>query len=90
MLGVLGSLASRLRPREDFHRKPLQPLECFRQSRTLRSSLLVFYHFQIFSSIKYSDFEFEGKKVFEGMDPKHTELAFMKKKFFQSCLKHIM
>ena len=50
----------------------------------------MFYHFQIFSSIKYSDFEFEGKKVFEGMDPKHTELAFMKKKFFQSCLKHIM
>merc|ERR1712034_110565 len=42
------------------------------------------------SSIKYSDFEFEGKKVFEGMDPRHTELAFMKKKFFQSCLKHIM
>lgn len=42
------------------------------------------------NSIKYSDFEFEGKKVFEGMDPKHTELAFMKKKFFQSCLKHIM
>jgi len=42
------------------------------------------------NSIKYSDFEFEGKKVFEGMDPRHTELAFMKKKFFQSCLKHIM
>jgi len=42
------------------------------------------------NSIKYSEFEFEGKKVFEGMDPKHTELAFMKKKFFQSCLKHIM
>jgi len=40
--------------------------------------------------VTYSEFEFEGKKVFEGMDPKHTDLAFMKKKFFQSCLKHIM
>jgi len=42
------------------------------------------------NSIKYSEYEFEGKKVFEGMNPKHTELAFMKKKFFQSCLKHIL
>eukprot|EP00092_Neocalanus_flemingeri_P037729 GFUD01041077.1.p1 GENE.GFUD01041077.1~~GFUD01041077.1.p1 ORF type:complete len:299 (+),score=60.64 GFUD01041077.1:75-971(+) len=42
------------------------------------------------NSINYSEYEFEGKKVFEGMDPNHTELAFMKKKFFQSCLKHIM
>lgn len=42
------------------------------------------------NSIQYEDFEFEGKKVFEGMDPRHTELTFMKKKFFQSCLKHIL
>jgi len=42
------------------------------------------------NSIKYGDYEFEGTKVFEGMDPKHTELAFMKKKFFQSCLTHIL
>ena len=42
------------------------------------------------SSIKYADFEFEGKKVFEGMDPQDIEIAFMKKKFFQNCLKHIM
>jgi len=42
------------------------------------------------NSIQYADYEFEGKKVFDGMDSNHTELAFMKKKFFQSCLKHIM
>jgi len=42
------------------------------------------------NSIKYADFEFEGKKVFEGMDPQDNEMTFMKKKFFQNCLKHIM
>jgi len=42
------------------------------------------------NSVKYSEFEFQGEKVFEGMNPIHTELTFMKKKFFQSCLKHIM
>jgi len=42
------------------------------------------------NSILYRDFEFEGKKVFEDMDPVHPEIAFMKKKFFQSCLKHIL
>jgi len=42
------------------------------------------------NSINYGDFEFEGRKVFESMNPPDTELAFMKKKFFQSCLKHIM
>ena len=41
------------------------------------------------SSIKYADFEFEGKKVFEGMDPHDIEMTFMKKKFFQNFLKHI-
>jgi len=40
------------------------------------------------SSIKYEDFEFEGKKVFSGMQEK--EITFMKKKFFQSCLNHII
>jgi len=42
------------------------------------------------NSLEYKDFEFEGKKVFEGMGETHTDLAFMKKKFFQSCLKHIL
>lgn len=41
-------------------------------------------------SIKYETFEFEGENVFKGMDPNHSELVFMKKKFFQSCLTHIM
>jgi len=41
-------------------------------------------------SILYEEFQFEEKNVFKGMDPNHTELAFMKKKFFQSCLMHIM
>jgi len=41
------------------------------------------------NSIKYGDFEFEGKKVFSGMT-EDTEITFMRKKFFQSCLKHII
>merc|ERR1712179_841983 len=41
------------------------------------------------SSIKYEDFEFEGRKVFSGMDGENKEITFMKKKFFQSCLNHI-
>lgn len=42
------------------------------------------------SSIKYDDFEFEGQKVFSGMDGDNNEVTFMKKKFFQSCLNHII
>ena len=42
------------------------------------------------SSIKYEDFEFEGRKVFGGMDGENKEITFMKKKFFQSCLNHII
>jgi len=42
------------------------------------------------SSIEYKDFEFEGRKVFKGMSAPDTEITFLKKKFFQSCLKHIM
>merc|ERR1712080_774676 len=42
------------------------------------------------SSIKYKDFVFEGKKVFEGLGKENTEITFMKKKFFQSALKHIL
>ena len=42
------------------------------------------------SSIKYEDFEFEGRKVFSGMDGDNKEITFMKKKFFQSCLNHII
>jgi len=41
------------------------------------------------NSIKYEDFEYEGKKVFSGMTG-DTEITFMRKKFFQSCLKHII
>jgi len=41
-------------------------------------------------SIKYKDFTFEGKKVFADIEDGQTELTFMKKKFFQSSLKHIL
>merc|ERR1712172_316510 len=50
------------------------------------------------SSIRYTDFEYEGKKIFEGIGSSEadsegnpdTEITFMKKKFFQSALKHIL
>jgi len=42
------------------------------------------------NSISYEDFQFEGCKVFSGMDPQDTEITFLRKKFFQSCLKHII
>jgi len=50
------------------------------------------------SSIRYADFEFEGRKIFEGIGSSEadsegnldTEITFMKKKFFQSALKHIL
>lgn len=42
------------------------------------------------NSIKYEDFEYEGQKVFGGMRGDNTEITFMRKKFFQSCLKHII
>merc|ERR1719500_308317 len=50
------------------------------------------------SSIRYADFEYEGKKIFEGIGSSEadsegnldTEITFMKKKFFQSALKHIL
>jgi len=42
------------------------------------------------NSIKYDDFEFEGKKVFSGINGENKEITFMRKKFFQSCLKHII
>jgi len=42
------------------------------------------------NSVAYQDFEFDGKKVFRGMDKRHPEITMMKKRFFQSCLKHIM
>ena len=40
-------------------------------------------NYYICSSVNYSDFEYDGKKVFENMEPVHTDIAFMKKKFFQ-------
>ena len=42
------------------------------------------------NSIKYEDFEFEGKKVFSGMGPENQEITFMRKKFFQSSLNYII
>jgi len=42
------------------------------------------------NSVAYKDFEFEGQKVFRNMAKQHPEITMMKKKFFQSCLKHIM
>ena len=42
------------------------------------------------SSIRYEDFILDGKSVFAGMQPPDTEITFMKKKFFQSALKHIL
>ena len=41
------------------------------------------------SSIRYADFTYQGEKVFAGMEG-DTEITFMKKKFFQSALKHIL
>ena len=42
-------------------------------------------------SIKYADFQYKGEKVFEGLaDTKDTDITFMRKKFFQSALKHIV
>jgi hypothetical protein len=45
---------------------------------------------QASGNIKYADYTFEGKKVFAGMEGVDTEITFMKKKFFQSSLKHIL
>jgi len=42
------------------------------------------------TSIVYEDFQYEGAKVFSGMEAGNTEITFMRKKFFQSCLKHII
>jgi len=42
------------------------------------------------SSIKYADFTYQGEKVFEGLSKDDKEITFMKKKFFQSALKHIL
>ena len=41
-------------------------------------------------AIDYANFEFEGAKPFEGMPHPDTQITFMKKKFFQSALKHIL
>lgn len=39
--------------------------------------------------ISYKDFEYEGEKVFEGIEDEQGLILFQKK-FFQSCLKHIV
>ena len=41
-------------------------------------------------AVRYDDFTFEGEKVFAGLAKSDTEITFMKKKFFQSALKHIL
>lgn len=45
---------------------------------------------QASGSIKYKDWSFEGEKPFSGMAGGNSEIYFMKKKFFQSSLKHIL
>jgi len=40
------------------------------------------------STIKYADFEYEGERVLEGIPDE--EITYLKKKFFQSALKHII
>jgi len=42
------------------------------------------------NSIRYADFEFNGEKPFAEVPNGETEIVFMKKKFFQSALKHIL
>jgi len=41
------------------------------------------------AQITYQDYEFEGKKVFQGIEDE-TGLILFQKKFFQNCLKHIV
>ena len=41
-------------------------------------------------SVQYADFEFQGRRVFAGMEGSDTGVTFMKKKFFQSSLTHIL
>jgi len=45
---------------------------------------------QASGSINYKDWTFEGAKPFAGMEGESTDIYFMKKKFFQSSLKHIL
>jgi len=42
------------------------------------------------SSINYKEFEYEGSRILSGMDSTDTEITFMRKNFFQSCLAHII
>jgi len=42
------------------------------------------------STIKYKDFQYEGERVFQGLARTQQEITFLKKKFFQSSLKHIL
>jgi hypothetical protein len=42
-----------------------------------------------FPVYSYKDYEFKGKKVFASIKGDQG-VTFMKKKFFQSCLKHIL
>ena len=46
--------------------------------------------FQAGSAIDYNSFDFYGEKVFQGLKSGDSEITFMRKKFFQSSLKHIL
>merc|ERR1711990_1041659 len=46
--------------------------------------------FQAGSTIDYNSYEFYGEKVFQGLKSGDSEITFMRKKFFQSSLKHIL
>ena len=46
--------------------------------------------FQAGSTIDYNSFQFYGEKVFQGLKSGDSEITFMRKKFFQSSLKHIL
>ena len=92
--GPWATPASWLRPQAASPRKPSPPSGWRRQSKLQRIDILfelltVKVNF-FFSSVSYQDFEYKGEKVFRNMDKRHPEITMMKKKFFQSCLKHIM
>ena len=41
-------------------------------------------------SIDYNTFTYQGERVFDGMTGEDTKMTFMRKKFFQTAIKHIL
>ena len=41
-------------------------------------------------SIDYNTFSYQGERVFQGMLGEDTKITFMRKKFFQTAIKHIL